>query len=154
MEISFHFYSSHYSNPFNLTLICKIIKKTNKINECNQIFSATNSFDGNTTFENSWKLIELPLQFLYAHKEVMRPPFLSSPHKNCLWIYYGNSRRKARSVEPRLPQMSGSTMRNPTSCPTSRALLRIVVESSVVTSKVRCKWHFVASFRYINGYAS
>jgi len=72
------------------------------------------------TFENSWKLIELPLQFLYTHKEVMRPPFLSSPHKNCLWIYYGNSRRKARSVEPRLLQMSGSTMRNPTSCPTSR----------------------------------
>lgn len=71
-------------------------------------------------FEDSWKLIELLLQFLYAHKKVMRLPFLSSPHKNCLWIYYGNSRRRARSVEPRLPRMSGSTMRNPTSCPTSR----------------------------------
>lgn len=83
---------------------------------------------------NGRKLTEFPLEFLYAHKIIMRFLFLSAPHKNCLWIYYGNSWRSAK----RWVKTSANVWFHDAESyklPDISALLRIAVGSSVVTAR-------------------
>lgn len=129
--------------------ISRAMKIRQTANECYRIINAIKqSWPKYLSFiVVTWKLVEFPLQFSYAHKKVTRTLFLPAPHKNCLWIYYANSRR---SAECWVVAFANVWIHDAESykLPDISALLRIAPGSSAVTAKVPRKWRFVAgSFR-------